>query len=216
MPIICFFGPDGSGKSTLAKDLAKEFNNCGFRVKLSWMRGTHTLASLFAEILSKFTAFKGSDNPYYEITIPKNLKRLWQLVELTSAIPIILLKFILSSTLGYWVVAERYVPDFITWVSLTTSDRSYPESIEAKFLLALSSKAHSKIYVTASLEELLRRREGINPNFVSAQLKLYGRIASAIQAHTLDTTNKSVNESLEDVLSLMNTPHAHKMNPSRS
>jgi len=97
------------------------------------------------------------------------------------------------------------VPDFITWVSLTTDDQRYLESIEATFLLALSSKAHAKIYVTATPKELSRRRKETNPNFVSNQLKLYDRIASAIHAHRLDTTNKNVNESLEETLSLLNT-----------
>ena len=204
MPIICFFGPDGSGKTTLVRALTKRLNQDGFKVRLSWMRGTHTLASLLAKLLSKFTAFRGSDNPYYGIIIPGNLKRLWQLIEFASAIPIILLKFILPSTMGSWVIAERYLPDFITWISLTTNDQNYPESIEAKFLLALSVKAQAKIYVTATLKELLKRREGINPDFVSDQLKFYNKIASAIHAHRLDTTNKSANESLEEALNLLN------------
>lgn len=203
MPIIYFFGPDGSGKSTLAKALAKRLNKESFTVKLSWMRGTHTFASLLARLLSKFTTFRGSDNPYYEIMIPRTLKRLWQLIEFASVLPIILLKFILPSALGSWVLAERYVPDFLTWVSLTTDDQHYPERIGAKFLLALSSKPHTKIYVTATIKELSRRKKEMDPNFVSNQLKLYDRIASAIHAHRLDTTNKSANESLQDVLSLL-------------
>jgi len=204
MPLICFFGTDGSGKSTLAKALTDRLNQNGLKTRLSWMRGTHTLASLLAKLLSKSTTFKGSYNPYYEITIPRSLKRLWQLVEFASTIPIILLKFILPSALGSWVVAERYAPDLITWVSITTDDQHYPESIEAKFLLALSSKAHTKIYVTATPKELSRRRNETNPNFISKQLKLYDRIASAIHAHRLDTTNKSANESLKEVLNLLN------------
>lgn len=204
MPIICFFGPDGSGKTTLAKELAKNLNNRGLRVKFSWMRGTHTLTSLLAEILSNFTTFRGPDNPYYGITIPRSLKRLWQLLEFASVIPIILLKFILPSALASSVIAERYAPDFIAWVSITTSDQRYPDSIEAKFLLTLSSKAHAKIYVTATPKELSRRRKEINLN-LSAQLDLYSRIATALHAYRLDTTNKSVNESLEDVLSLLKT-----------
>lgn len=202
--MICLFGPDGSGKSTLSRALAEMLSSRVFTIRIVWMRGSHTSASLLARFLSKFTTFRGSDNPYYEITIPGNFKRLWQLIELTSMIPILLLKFIFPSTLGSWVIAERYLPDFITWVSLTTDDQSYPESIEAKFLLALSVKAQTKIYVTATFKELLKRREGINPDFVCDQLKLYDRMASAIHAHKLDTTNKSVNEALEDVLNLLN------------
>jgi len=212
MPLICLFGPDGSGKSTLARALAEMLSKKGFMVRIAWMRGTHTLSSLLARFLRKFTTFQGLDNPYYGINVPQNLRRLWQLVEFTSAISIILLKFILPSALGSWVIAERYAPDFITWVSLTTDDRRYPESIEAKFLLALSSRAHAKIYVTAALKELSRRKKGANPNFVNNQLKLYDRIALAIRAERLDTTNKSVNESLEEALSILgmnNKPLPH-------
>jgi thymidylate kinase len=204
MPIICFFGPDGSGKTTLANDLAKKLRNCGLRVKLSWMRGTHTLTSLLAEILSNFTTFRGSDNPYYGIAIPRSFKRLWQLLEFASVIPIILLRFIVPSALASSVIAERYVPDFIAWISITTGDQRYLDRMEAKFLLALSSKAHVKIYVTATLEELSKRRKEINLN-LRGQLNLYSRIASSLHAYKLDTTSKSVNESLEDVLGLLKT-----------
>jgi len=211
MPIICFFGPDGSGKSTLVRALSKRLDRNGFKVRLSWMRGTHTFTSLLARLLSNFNAFKGSNNPYYGITIPRSLKRLWQLLEFASALPIILLKFTLPSMLGSWVVAERYVPDFITWVSLTTNDQRYPESVEARFLLALSSKAHTQIYVTATLVELSKRRRETNPNSLGEQLKIYDGIALAICAQRLDTTNKSINESLEKVLSIQQVKAMEKL-----
>lgn len=204
MTLICFFGPDGSGKSALSKALAKKLDSGNFRVKLSWMRGTHTVASVIARLLSKFAAFQGSDNPYYEITILRNCRRLWQSIEFASALPVILLKFIVPSALGFCILAERYVPDFIVWVSLTTSDQGYMKSIESRFLLALSSKAHTKIYVTASLEELTRRRKEVDRDFIRGQLKLYDEIALAISAQKLDTSNKSVNDSLKDILSLLN------------
>jgi len=210
MPIVCFFGPDGSGKSTLVRALLGQLDRSGHRVRLSWMRGTHTFASLLAELLCRFTVFRGSDNPYYQMTVPRNLRRLWQLIEFASVIPIILLKFILPSALGFWVIAERYIPDFVTWVSLTTGDQNYPEKMEAKFLLLLSSKARVRIYVTAILEELLKRREGTDPKFLSNQLEFYGKMASVIHAKMLDTTHKSVANSLEEVLCTLDIWHVPK------
>ena len=149
MPIICFFGPDASGKSTLAHALIEELKQKGLKVKLSWMKGTHTLASILARLLSKLPTFRGLDNPYYGISIPSCMRRLWQLIEFMSVLPILFFRFILPSLLGYTVIAERFAPYFLVWVSLTTGDTNYLRSLEAGFVLALSMKADVKVYVTA-------------------------------------------------------------------
>jgi thymidylate kinase len=167
MSLISFFGPDGSGKTTLAKALARKLENHNLKVKISWMRGTHTVASIIARIIARFPAFRGQDNPYYRISIPSDIKRLWQLVEFISVLPILLAKFILPSILGYTVIAERYVPDFLVWVSLTTRDEDY-----------------------------LKR-------FLSRQLKLYDRLAKLVKAYKIDTTERSVEETLDSLLSLV-------------
>ena len=204
MPIVYLFGPDGSGKSTLAGMLIRRVSKKGFKVKLSWMRGTHTLASILARFLSKFPTFKGSDNPYYGIFIPSRIKRLWQLIEFMSVLPILLYRFMLPSLFGYTVIAERYLPDFLVWVSLTTRDEDYLKRLEARFMLALSMKADVKVYVTASEAELIKRRKGeVNRDFLHRQLKLYDRIAKLVGAHKIDTTESSVEETLNELLSLV-------------
>jgi len=203
VPIICLFGPDASGKSTLARALVEELRRRGLKARSSWMRGTHTLASLIARLLSRLDALKGTDNPYYRIAIPKSLRRLWQLLEFSSALPVVLFRFVIPSALGYWVVADRYVTDLVAWVSITTRDRDYVRRWEARFLLALASRARVKVYVTAALEELIKRR-GANARFLSEQMEVYERIAPIVGAKKLDTTNKGADDSLREVLSLLN------------
>ncbi|MEM0471726.1 MAG: AAA family ATPase [Sulfolobales archaeon] len=203
MPIICFFGPDGSGKSTLAKILAKRLNNENFRVRVSWMRGTHTSASLLAKFLSRFSVFRGSDNPYYGIRIPRRLKKMWQFIEFVSMLPVLLAKFLVPSILGYTVIAERYIPDFIVWVALTTRDPRYVNSIAARFLLGLASRAEIMVYVAAEPEELLRRKNDVGRNKILRQLRLYDIMAKQLNAFKLDTTGRSVEESLAELWSYL-------------
>ena len=201
---ITLFGPDGSGKTTLARALRVEFRRRDLKPIVVWMRGTHTLASLIAKLLSKFATFKGQNNPYYGISIPSYMKRLWQLIEFTSVLPILLSRFMLPSLFGYIIIAERFIPDFLVWVSLTTRDTNYLKRLEARFLLALSMKADLRIYVTASEAELAKRRGWeANPKFLSRQLKLYDKMAKLVGAYKIDTTGRSIKETLESLLSLV-------------
>lgn len=202
--LIYFFGPDGSGKTTLARVLAKEFKVRGFKVKISWMRGTHTLASFLAKFLSNFNTFKGYDNPYYHISIPRSLKRFWQVIEFISVLPILLTKFLIPNTLNYIIVADRYIPDFLTWVLITTNDLRYLKHLEAKFLLMLSTKAGIGIYVTASELELLRRRsKDLGKEFLKKQLIVYEKLVKLLKTHKVDTTGKNISETLKQLMDLI-------------
>ena len=201
MVIIYFFGPDGSGKTTLANALAEKVHEKGYKVKLSWMRGSHTFTSLTAKIFSKFDYFKGSENPYYNIKIPKNFKRFWQFLEFFSALPVIIGSFLIPSLIGYQVLADRYTLDLAVWICLTTRDYSFLKRFEAKVLIALSKKTNAKFYVTTNIEEL-KRRTG-KSWFSKEQLRLYYKLAETVDAHTIDTTNKSVDESLQEVLTVL-------------
>jgi len=99
-------------------------------------------------------------------------------------------------------LAERYVLDFIVWVSLITGDHDYVENLEARFLLALASKTCTNFYVTASLEKL-SERSCLNQNLLGDQLTLYDKMALALNAYTLNTTAKHADESLEELLNAL-------------
>jgi len=186
--LICLYGPDGAGKSTLAKGLAGEFGGV-----VSWMRGTHTFASLVARLLARFDSMRVGvrRNPYYGITVPNSLKPLWWFLEFTSILPIWLLRYVLPS-LRRTVVGDRGLVDFLVWVSLTTG-LGFLESIYGRVTLALASRCIN-VYVTASLDTLLSRRVD-DRGWIIGQLAIYNTLAKALKSPTIDTSGIDVEES---------------------
>jgi cytidylate kinase len=71
-------------------------------------------------------------------------------------------------------------------------------------MLALSAKASVKIYVTASEAELAKRRKGeVDTKSLVGQLRLYDTLAKLVKCHEVDTTDKDMKASLQEVLNLL-------------
>jgi thymidylate kinase len=201
--IVYFLGPDGAGKTTLANSLAQEIHNKNHKVRLSWMRGSHTVASLLAKILSRSDFFRGLDNLYYNINMPMKLKRIWQFLEFISALPVIIGRFLIMSFMGYWIIADRYTLDLVVWTCLTTRDLAFLGSPEAKVLIALAKKTTVKFYVKADPETLRNRTEELP--YPEEQICLYDALAQTVEAKMIDTTHISADRALQEVLKTLGT-----------
>ena len=200
---VCFFGPDGAGKTSLAKGLGAILERKGARVKVSWLRGTHTLASVLARLLYRFGAFRGPDNPYYGIRVPSSFRHLWWLLEFVSVLPVWLARFRLPVLLGYIVVGERCLLDFVVWVVLTTRSLGFLHSLWGKAALVLGLKGCVNVYVRAEESVLARRRGDATSQTLTVQLALYDALARTVGAPIIDTSCKSIEESLREVLEVV-------------
>jgi len=199
---IYFFGPDGSGKTTLARMLVRFLTSKGMPVRVSWMRGTHTLASLIARFLAKFNTFHGDDNPYFMIRIPRKMLRLWYFLEFVSILPIVIQRFIIPSLMGFFVIAERCLVDFIVWLIITTKNIKALNSLCIKpilYYLLKTARNHTFVYITADIQTLMVRS---NESYRSLlmQVALYNVLGKYIGACVVNTTNKNINESLRDLV----------------
>lgn len=188
MPIVYFFGPDGAGKTTLVRHVATTLRERRYRVKVSWMRGSHTVASILLKLFARRRLFSGSENPYYAVTIPAKLRPVWQALELLSALPVILYRFVLPSLLGYWVLADRYALDLLVWIVLVTQDPRFLRSLQARLLTSIAMQPVVRVYVTASLAELKRRVDA--EWYPAEQVRLYDQLSRRVGAHRYDTTTR--------------------------
>ncbi|MCK4444137.1 MAG: thymidylate kinase [Thermoplasmata archaeon] len=204
MAIIYLFGPDGSGKTTLAKRLVRDLSRNGQKVRYSWMRGSHTAASIAARLFAKLDSYKGKDNPYYGITVPERLTRFWQALECLSVAPVILLRFVLPHRLGFTVVADRYTIDFIVWVGTTTVDAGFVQGFIAKCAAYLARECELLMFVTADPETLVKR-SGMDIDFLRRQNQMYLSFVKrhSLNVYTIETSEKSVDHSYAKVMELV-------------
>ncbi len=189
--IVAFFGPDGAGKTSIAHRLAKHH-------RVVSIRGTHTLASAMAQFLGKLDAFRGNENPYYKIRIPEKMRTLWTAIESISVFPHIVYKFVLLPKFSN-VFAERSIPDFVAWVVVTSRNPSFIGSFMGTFLLTLCRRQSQLVYVTAAVR-VLRKRRPESAEFIEQQVPVYDTLAKFLQAPTLDTSDKTIEESVSEIL----------------
>lgn len=199
------FGADGSGKTSIARRVAAYLRGRGLRVSVAWVRGSHTLASLLARMLSRASAFRGACNPYYRICIPPAMRRLWVFIEFASVLPVVLARFAAPRLLGRVVVAERCPLDFLVWLVVTLRDTSVVGSFYGRSTISLSRLLCSRIlYVRAGVEALLSRRRGSGEEqLIPLELRVYDRLAEALGAPRIDTTGRSVDESFSEALEVL-------------
>ncbi len=206
--IICIFGPDAAGKTTLSNALRLLLRKRGFKVDCVWIRGTHTIASLMARFLFRFKTLRGNCNPYYGICIPPRLKRLWAVLEFTSALPLLIVRFMLNRIRYDVIIAERCPIDTLAWIVLTLRDFSLLRLLVLRALLAISLRlCRYRIYVYASqrvLKKRLMERGEHNVIPIEAQLAFYDVIARHINALCIDTESMTIMKCVYEILKVLN------------
>jgi hypothetical protein len=173
-------------------------------VQSGWIRGTHSFSYPFAVLLRKHAAFRGPN--HLMVSIPPKLKNAWRFLEFTSALPIILCRFTIPNMLGRWVVGERYLPDYLVWVSIVLGDDQFVHAPESRFLIALTRKTGVGFYITADTAQLsLRSNE--NPEFLTHQQKIYATLARSLDTCIIDTTCSNVEDSFKKIYTELKRNH---------
>ncbi|GIU71704.1 MAG: hypothetical protein KatS3mg003_1183 [Candidatus Nitrosocaldaceae archaeon] len=192
---VIFFGPDGSGKTTQADLLVKYLRGKGVKVRKVWFRSLHTLAFLLSWLFAKLLGIKITDFRM-RYRCKKWFKKIWLPIEFISIIPLIIIKAYIPSKLGYSIVAERFIIDWIVMMAYLFRDNSILDSRYAKFLLKFIPHDAILIYIDADYDTIISRRkdDADSLEFINAQRELYNIFAKQFNAYIIDTSKYDIDK----------------------
>lgn len=208
--MVVLFGPDGAGKSTHAQRLVRYFRSIGCSSVYVWIRGRHTLAYVLSSFLMRFGYYKvvlGAGGITYKVFDPKvfpNLSRIWGIIELVSILPWIITKIYLPKLLGFTVIADRYVPDTLVYLTYWL-EKDFLRSFSAKVLFLFIPRSAVLIHLDAELEVLSKRLkyDTATKDYLLFQRKLYTNVAKILGAVTVSTSKSDVNETFQRILKIL-------------
>ena len=192
--VLVLIGPDGAGKTTIAYGLADRLLRHGVRTRISWMRSPRivTLAVIGLLRLARLAkTVRMGDHDDVHIDLKRH--------------PVLLHLYAWSVTFDYFVgylgkvtiprrlmrravICDRFAWDTLVDLGLASGlDAGFLELPQGRILLDLARR-HGGVLVTATPEELLRRRPilSLDPR-LGRRLRLYDEFADRFGLGTVDS-----------------------------
>jgi len=203
--LVAITGIDGSGKTTIAGCLIKHLTSKGYRTKYVWIKSLHSFAYLLSNFLKLLLGPQVTANPN-KVDVERfdhsRYNHFWPFIELISILPLLVFKVYLPILLGYVIVSDRCLIDTVITISTRIGDPSFVNSRTGKILLRLMPKGAIVIHFDVDLNSVLKRKPDIEYTLdeIEFQILLYRLLARATGAHTVKTSELSVNETLKATL----------------
>ncbi len=210
---IAFSGIDGVGKTLYSKILAYHIMRKGLRVRTVWVKSLHTLAYILYVFLKKIGVSEQIVNPnnlvveHFSNPVIRRLGRIWVFIEVLSITPWLVIISVYR-LLGYTVVLDRYLYDFLVVVGIRIARPLwFAKSIIGRVLYSYSAKTKT-IVLDAPLKTVLERRRNIEYTLseLLVQKALY-RVLARMSKAPIVLTNKTVEKAVEEVLRIVGITH---------
>jgi len=211
--IIVFYGIDGSGKSTLALSLSRLLSKSSYRVKLVKMRGHHTIVYILTRFILwikgiKYNFLQGKPL-YLNYIVTKYFKnkRLYIMLEIVGVLLWFILRLIpiliLYRNNKSLIIADRYIPDFVTTLAFTSGIKDQTMVRIAWFLERFQRLKPIYFYVHVNPDQALLRKkdEHLTKSFCIFMLSKYEYLSKYLGlVFSIDTSNNKKENAISIVL----------------
>lgn len=205
--VYAIIGPDGAGKTTIARDIAARMLDRGIKTRISWMRSPRistlsVLGVLRLSKLAKTVRMEDHDDVHVDLTHHAFLLHLYAWAVTFDYFLGYLGKITLpKQLLRRTILCDRFVWDALVDLGLASGvDEDFLLMPQGRILLKLAMN-HRSVLVTASEEELLRRRPilSLDPR-LGRRLRLYHLFAERFGMGEVDSGTTSELESVSKVM----------------
>ena len=160
--LISFSGTDSSGKSTQIDKIIDFYDNKGRKVKIIWSRGGYTpffngLKKLIRKSNTNIIPEPGESFERDKYMGKRWLKKIWLYLSLIDMIILYGIYFRILNTVGYVIVADRYIWDSHIDFNLKFTNESLGRLLLWKFLVIVSPHPDVSFILTIPADESLRR-----------------------------------------------------------
>ncbi len=124
------------------------------------------------------------------------VRKLWPYLEIFSMLPLVLVRVVIPSALGYVVVSERFTLDSIASITWLTEDTCFPDSRLARVLLGLIRPSYCLINLDCDYSTLSKRRGKITEpeKFIEIQKQVFYELSPRLNYWESNTAENSLQE----------------------
>jgi len=190
--IICVSGPDGVGKTTHCKKIQSFFKQNGIQTDTVWLRQprllSYVIVFLSTLLGSTRIQFKnGSLQAEHRFSRYKVIATLWICTQVIDAMVMSLLSVFLPKARGKLIILDRWIPDILVDLSISTGKSRLIGSYPSNLLMRLTSDC-KVIILDASLQALLsRNKDELKPSQLAKTKHFYKMLATRYGLPIVDT-----------------------------